>query len=534
MSTSRNYFVPRPFEFVRLQDLRLQKEYQKEKENKNKKENENEKEKEKENKYPPCPNSQIKVVNIPLQNLATFPKCIFEFRHLTHLNIAYNNMLQLPSSLVALVCLRQIDCSHNLLTWLPTFGANVRNVNCSNNKIVLLPTNIFQSNIASFNCDSNRIIFLPYWNDRLQKLHCENNRIRKIVDYNTSEESVRFQETDEYDEEKEEEEEEENEEEEETKTNKKTNKKINQKGKDSGTGPEFTTKELVEFLCSFNELRDALPAPTRHLKTFVCRNNRVTELPSLQNATELITLDCSSNHLSNLSNDKGNSDSNVFGCRKLYFLLCSGNKLRSLPCLKELQNLKHIYCVGNQLEEIADDVLPASLEIFLCSYNKLKYLPKLGHCRHLHYLHCDNNLLRMLPPMPPNLRELRCEYNKSVFCLSPNLTETQISRSLKFIDFVGTPFHELVFPGPGRLHPWSSANQGLHFKKTVKVNTILTRFRELYFMQRFKRPLRRWFMKSQQLKIEQRFHYKHLTNFLSENNIAEDDNETLENWLNKW
>jgi hypothetical protein len=59
-------------------------------------------------------------------------------------------------------------------------------------------------------------------------------------------------------------------------------------------------------------------------------------------------------------------------------------------------------------------------------------------------------------------------------------------------------------------------------------------FREFYFLSKLKKKLISWMWKSKEEKIRKQFHPSHLIEFLQNNDVSEDDNDTLNIFLNNW
>jgi Leucine-rich repeat (LRR) protein len=56
--------------------------------------------------------------------------------------------------------------------------------------------------------------------------------------------------------------------------------------------------------------------------------------------------------------------------------------------------------------------LPSDITVLDCSKLKLKKLPNLFHLSQLKILYCHNNYLKELPTLPPNIEKLYCFNNK--------------------------------------------------------------------------------------------------------------------------
>lgn len=101
----------------------------------------------------------------------------------------------------------------------------------------------------------------------------------------------------------------------------------------------------------------------------------------------------------------------IEGFTNLETLSCSNNKLSQLPELPK--NLTFLECRNNQLTKLP--TLPVTLSTLYCSYNSLTELPPLPNA--LQSLSCDNNNLRKLPSLPSKLTSLFCNQNVSLECL---------------------------------------------------------------------------------------------------------------------
>ena len=101
----------------------------------------------------------------------------------------------------------------------------------------------------------------------------------------------------------------------------------------------------------------------------------------------------------------------IEGFTNLETLSCSNNKLSQLPELPK--NLTFLECRNNQLTKLPN--LPVTLSTLYCSYNSLTELPPLPNA--LQSLSCDNNNLRKLPSLPSKLTSLFCNQNVSLECL---------------------------------------------------------------------------------------------------------------------
>lgn len=82
--------------------------------------------------------------------------------------------------------------------------------------------------------------------------------------------------------------------------------------------------------------------------------------------------------------------------------------LTFLPNLDRFTELKTLYCHFNKLTELP--TLPNELQELNCSHNNLSFLPALPNS--LQTLYCYNNKLIKLPALPNSLRKLNCRFNE--------------------------------------------------------------------------------------------------------------------------
>src|ERR1700744_5638323 len=92
-------------------------------------------------------------------------------------------------------------------------------------------------------------------------------------------------------------------------------------------------------------------------------------------------------------------------------LYLQGMNLIEFPnCVRQIPNLRFLYCDHNKLKELPDLSFLSSLEILTCCYNELNELPNLPI--NLKHLTCSNNQLKSIPNLPPNLKNLYCSENE--------------------------------------------------------------------------------------------------------------------------
>ena len=142
-------------------------------------------------------------------------------------------------------------------------------------------------------------------------------------------------------------------------------------------------------------------------------------------------------------NFKGIRDlSGIEGFTNLVTLDCSNNKLTQLPCLPN-PNVQHIRCTNNQLTSLP--FLPASLVSMDCSGNKIKFVFDLPD--DLLVFIANGNPLGWLPKLPIHLQKLSCvggDLTQSPI-FSDELTEVNLSHNkLKKLKKLPTQLSKLV------------------------------------------------------------------------------------------
>jgi hypothetical protein len=71
--------------------------------------------------------------------------------------------------------LKELNCSDNELTFLPTLPQNLTSLNCCNNKLTSLPT--LPQNLIVLYCRNNKLTSLPTLPQNLIALYCRSNRL---------------------------------------------------------------------------------------------------------------------------------------------------------------------------------------------------------------------------------------------------------------------------------------------------------------------------------------------------------------------
>lgn len=158
-------------------------------------------------------------------------------------------------------------------------------------------------------------------------------------------------------------------------------------------------------------------------------NSNLTDVSGIESFTNLTTLSCSNNQISNL---------NLIGLNYLNNLFCQNNQISNLNIAS--QSLSWLVCRNNQLQNIDLSSVP-NLSQFDCSYNLFSTL-NLSSLLLLYQLDCSNNQLTSLL-FSSNLMNLNCSYNQ--------LTSLDISSSsfgyddmIGMCDFSSNPMINLI------------------------------------------------------------------------------------------
>jgi Leucine-rich repeat (LRR) protein len=192
--------------------------------------------------------------------------------------------------------------------------------------------------------------------------------------------------------------------------------------------------------------------------------------------------------------------------KNLKYLACSSNKLTSLPPLND--NLEHLNCSDNQLTSLPD---MNSLQILNCSDNNLISLPPLND--NFKHLNCSNNKLTALPPLNHNLISLNCSNNPltSIPNLHDKLTYLCGGDCVIIREVIGS----ISIDNKQKINKWNH-------------------FRYFYFLSKLRKKIISWMWKSREKIIREQFHPRHLDDFLKNNNVSEDDDKSLNMFLDNW
>jgi len=244
--------------------------------------------------------------------------------------------------------LKELNCSYNQLTSLPSLPSSLTNLNCIWNQLSSLPS--LPSSINGLVCFNNQLRSLPSLPSSLNYLNCENNQITSLPSLPSS-------------------------------------LVVLECGLNQLTCLPILPSSLQRLYCFGNQLT-SLPSLPSSLGAILIQNNQLSSLPSLPSSLRL--LHCYGNKLSSLPSLPSS----------LGELNCSENQLSSLPSLPS--SLRVLYCSNNQLSSLPS--LPSSLQRLYCFGNQLTNLPSLPSF--LFGLNCANNPLNCLPILPNRLDEL--------------------------------------------------------------------------------------------------------------------------------
>ncbi|HOZ51132.1 MAG TPA: T9SS type A sorting domain-containing protein [Chitinophagaceae bacterium] len=299
--------------------------------------------------------------------LDTTDPAIINCTTLSMTGISLVNPIQDMSGIEYFDNLLSLDCSYNLITYLPNLPSTLTHLDCRLNQLNYLSN--LPNSLTYLMCNGNQLISLPNLPPSLVELNCDYNAITSFPLIPNSIQII----------------------------------SCNYNAITSFTN---LPSSLITLNCIHNQLTNLPPLPNT-LKTLVCIENNFTSLPTLS-ASILENLSCSYNQLSTIPTLPST----------LKWLNCYDNLLTSLPILPN--NLLYIACSNNLLSSLPS--LPNSLTELHCGNCLLTSLPQLPSS--LIFLDCAGNQLTQLPPLPVNLTGLQCPGNQltSIPSLPPQLT----------------------------------------------------------------------------------------------------------------
>ena len=259
---------------------------------------------------------------------------------------------------------------------------------------------------------------------------------------------------------------------------------------------------------SYNPSLHVLPdiAHLTHLQHFYCSSTGITALPKLSAGIKFLS--CKENQLTSVDE--------IDDCPLLETFCCDCNRIQRLPSFQKNPNLKNLDCANNRLTELPSTMGNlTNLQILRCPVNNIKELPaSIWKCKNLTFLDVSYNRLQDIPVLPPNVYYMNAANNQlQAFPKWSTLEE-------HFWVVAPNPITDALAVREPPPNP----------RKCAK---ILHQFKERFYLQKCKKRLSRWFLKSQEKQIKEKYHPKHLFTFLIDNNIDNDNYEALENWITK-
>jgi len=134
--------------------------------------------------------------------------------------------------------------------------------------------------------------------------------------------------------------------------------------------------------------------------------------------------------------------------------------------------------------------------------------------QNLNSLYCSNNKIKTIPKLSPNLNTLYCSSNYLTFlpCLENGY--------LNYLYYDGNPIYRYNIINNYRLNV------------TIVKNKTFNKFRETYFIVKYRVKFIQWFLKSQREKIENKFSPNNLKKILD--NVNDEDEEMFDKILENW
>lgn len=148
---------------------------------------------------------------------------------------------------------------------------------------------------------------------------------------------------------------------------------------------------------------------------------------------------------------------------------CKNNKLSKLELTTiNTENLEILKCSSNQL--VLLDNLPEKIKILDCSHNLITYLHNLPH--EIEILDCSNNKLVELDYLPSSIIKINCSYNQLIKLDNlPNSIETLILNCNPIIELENLPqsIKNLIFNGGDKFKN-NILNPPLNLEKVIILN----------------------------------------------------------------
>ena len=266
------------------------------------------------------------------------------------------------------------------------YFTSLKNLDCSQNTITALPT--LANSLIKLWCSNNALTSLPVLPASLQILFADTNQLNSIstplpnglVDFEVANNNLT-------------------------------------------TLPSVLPNTIKYLICGYNYL-DSLPSalPTSLIYLY-CYHNQLTSLPTLL-PNSIKYLYCEYNGIANLPALPSALlylycyDNQIYSIPTLpssiILLGCQYNRLTALPALPN--SLLYLYCFDNHIASLP--TLPSSLINLGCDYNNLTSLPPLPNT--LQYLYCDHNNISCFPTFPNSINPATFNMSSNPYTCLPN------------------------------------------------------------------------------------------------------------------
>ena len=120
----------------------------------------------------------IEIIDVSYKKLIDLPD-LSRFKNLKELNCSHNQLTYLPPLNKTL---KKLFCEFNNLTYLPILNEELEKLHCSYNRLLSLP--ILNKNLKTIHCSYNRLLFLPTLNENLKLIDCSQNKLISLPTLN--------------------------------------------------------------------------------------------------------------------------------------------------------------------------------------------------------------------------------------------------------------------------------------------------------------------------------------------------------------
>lgn len=118
------------------------------------------------------------VIDVSYKNLTYLPD-LSRFKNLKELNCSHNQLTYLPPLNKGL---NKLFCEFNYLTYLPILNEELEKLYCSYNQLTSIP--ILNENLKTIKCSYNRLLYLPALNENLKLIDCSQNKLISLPTLN--------------------------------------------------------------------------------------------------------------------------------------------------------------------------------------------------------------------------------------------------------------------------------------------------------------------------------------------------------------